>query len=98
MRYFIFSDVHANLEAFHAVLSAVAQESIDRTIFLGDIVGYGSRPNEVVDLLKEVNPDIMLRGNHDKVVAGIEDGSNFNHEARISAMWAHRQIRLDNKK
>ncbi len=98
MRYFIFSDVHANLEAFHAVLSAVAQESIDRTIFLGDIVGYGSRPNEVIDLLKEVNPDIMLRGNHDKIVAGIEDGSDFNPEARISAMWARRQIRLDNKK
>ena len=56
MRYFIFSDVHANLEAFDAVLSVVAEEQIDRIIFLGDIVGYGAQPNEVVDRLKQLGP------------------------------------------
>ena len=97
MRYFIFSDVHANLEAFDAVLSAIAEDQVDRIIFLGDIVGYGAQPNEVVDRLKELKPDAMIRGNHDKVIAGIEDGSSFQDLARTSAMWARLQIRPDNK-
>ena len=97
MRYFIFSDVHANLEAFDAVLSAIAENQVDRIIFLGDIVGYGAQPNEVVDRLKELKPDAMVRGNHDKVIAGIEDGSSFQDLARTSAMWSRLQIRPDNK-
>ncbi len=97
MRYFIFSDVHANLEAFDAVLSAIAEDQVDRIIFLGDIVGYGAQPNEVVDRLKELKPDAMVRGNHDKVIAGIEDGSSFQDLARTSAMWSRLQIRPDNK-
>ena len=97
MRYFIFSDVHANLEAFDAVLSAIAEDQVNRIIFLGDIVGYGAQPNEVVDRLKELKPDVMIRGNHDKVIAGIEEGSSFQELARTSAMWSRLQIRPDNK-
>ncbi|MCZ6676109.1 MAG: metallophosphoesterase family protein [Candidatus Poribacteria bacterium] len=96
MRYFVFSDVHANLEAFDAVLSAAAEVDIDRIIFLGDIVGYGARPNEVVDRLRQLSPHAIVRGNHDKVVAGIEDGSDFQPVARMSAMWARRQMSTDN--
>lgn len=97
MRYFIFSDVHANQEAFNAVLSAIAEEHVDRIIFLGDIVGYGAQPNEVVDRLKALKPDAMIRGNHDKVIAGIEDGSSFQELAHASAMWSRLQIRPDNR-
>ena len=97
MRYFIFSDVHANQEAFNAVLSAIADEHVDRIIFLGDIVGYGAQPNEVVDRLKALRPDAMIRGNHDKVIAGIEDGSSFQELAHASAMWSRLQIRPDNR-
>ena len=97
MRYFIFSDVHSNLEAFDAVLSAIAEEQVDRIVFLGDIVGYGAQPNEVVDRLRELKPDATVRGNHDKVIAGIEDGSSFQELARASAMWSRLQIRPDNK-
>ena len=97
MRYFIFSDVHANLEAFDAVLSAIAEEQVDRIIFLGDIVGYGAQPNEAVDRLKQLKPDAMVRGNHDKVIASIEDGSSFQDLAYTSAMWSRLQIRPDNE-
>ena len=93
MRYFIFSDVHANLEAFDAVLSAVAEEQVNRIIFLGDIVGYGAQPNEAVDRLKQLNPDAVVRGNHDKVIAGIEDGRGFRDLAYTSAMWSRLHIR-----
>ena len=97
MRYFVFSDVHANQEAFNAVLSAIAEEHVDRIIFLGDIVGYGAQPNEVVDRLIALKPDAMVRGNHDKVIAGIEDGSSFQNLAHASAMWSRVQIRPDNR-
>ena len=97
MRYFIFSDVHANLEAFDAVLSAIAEEQVDRMIFLGDIVGYGAQPNEAVDRLKQLKPHAMIRGNHDKVIASIEDGKSFQDLAYASAMWARLQIRPDNE-
>ena len=97
MRYFIFSDVHANLEAFDAILSAIAEEQINRIIFLGDIVGYGAQPNEAVDRLKQLEPDAMIRGNHDKVIAGIEAGSGFQELAHTSAMWSRLQMRPDNK-
>jgi predicted phosphodiesterase len=97
MQYFIFSDVHANLEAFNSVLSAVGGERCDRSIFLGDIVGYGASPNEVVDLLKDLNPYVMVRGNHDKIVAGLADGRNFQPLARVSATWARLQMRSDNE-
>ena len=97
MRYFVFSDVHANQEAFNAVLSAIAEEQVDRIVFLGDIVGYGAQPNEVIDRLIALKPDAMVRGNHDKVIAGIEDGSTFQNLAHTSAMWSRIQIRPDNR-
>ena len=97
MRYFIFSDVHANIEAFDAVLSAIAEEQVNRIIFLGDIVGYGAQPNEAVARLKQLKPDAMVRGNHDKVIAEIEDGSSFQDLAYTSAMWSRLQMRSDNK-
>ena len=97
MRYFIFSDVHANLEALDAVLSAIAEEQVNRIIFLGDIVGYGAQPNEVIDRLKQLKPHAMVRGNHDKVIAGIADGNGFQDLAYTSAMWSRLQIRTDNR-
>ena len=97
MRYFIFSDVHANIEAFDAVLSAIAEEHVDRIIFLGDIVGYGAQPNEAVTRLKQLKPDAMVRGNHDKVIAEIEDGIGFQDLAYASAMWSRLQMQSDNK-
>lgn len=97
MRYFIFSDVHANLEAFDTVLSAIAEEQINRIIFLGDIVGYGAQPNEAVDRLKQLKPDATVRGNHDKVIAELEDGSSFQDLAYTSAMWSRLQMQPENK-
>ena len=51
MRLGIFSDVHANIEALSAVMEAYRQESIDEFYCLGDVVGYGASPNEVLSLI-----------------------------------------------
>lgn len=97
MRYLIFSDIHSNLEAFNAVLSTVASYQIEKYVFLGDIVGYAANPNEVIDLLRTLKPLIAIRGNHDKVIAGIERGDNFNLSAHMAVSWARQQITAHNK-
>jgi diadenosine tetraphosphatase ApaH/serine/threonine PP2A family protein phosphatase len=88
MRYLIIADIHANIEALETVLAA-ATGSWDRLLVLGDLVGYGGAPNEVVDRIRDLNPAAIIRGNHDKAACGLEDGSNFNHVARVAATWTY---------
>ena len=95
MRYLILSDIHANIDAFETVLEHAAGRW-DRVLVLGDLVGYGAEPNAVVDRVRELNPDVVIRGNHDKAACGIDDGSQFNHVARMAAMWTARQMTPDN--
>jgi predicted phosphodiesterase len=89
MRYMIISDLHSNLESLEAALQ---YRAYDRVVVLGDIVGYGANPNEVVDLVRDLNPIAMVRGNHDKVVSGVEDGELFSAHALQAARWSRRQI------
>jgi predicted phosphodiesterase len=87
MRLGIFSDIHANLEAFSAVLEAYRTESIDIYYCLGDTVGYGGSPNECADLVREVAKKTIL-GNHDAAVSGRMDYSYY-YEAARHALDAH---------
>jgi diadenosine tetraphosphatase ApaH/serine/threonine PP2A family protein phosphatase len=91
MRYLILSDIHANIDAFDAVLDH-ASGRWDRALVLGDLVGYGAEPNAVVDRVKALQPDAVIRGNHDKAACGIDDGSQFNHVARLAALWTGEQL------
>jgi predicted phosphodiesterase len=96
MRYLILSDIHANLDAFDAVLQH-ASGRWDRALILGDLVGYGAEPNAVVDRVKELAPHTVIRGNHDKAACGIDDGSQFNHVARTAAIWTGEQLTPENR-
>jgi diadenosine tetraphosphatase ApaH/serine/threonine PP2A family protein phosphatase len=87
MRYLILSDLHSNLEALDAVLRAVPPASCDRIVVLGDLVGYGADPNGVVDRVRALTPAAIVRGNHDKVSAGVEPADDFNDAARYAATW-----------
>ena len=98
MRYLILSDIHANREAFSAVLSFVRRKRWDKAIFLGDLVGYGANPNQTVDLLRALRPLVAIRGNHDKVCSGIEDGELFNRVALQAAMWTRQKLTESNLK
>ena len=98
MRYLILSDIHANREAFSAVLSFVRRKRWDKAIFLGDLVGYGANPNQTVDLLRDLRPLVAIRGNHDKVCSGIEDGELFNRVALQAAMWTRQKLTSSNLK
>jgi predicted phosphodiesterase len=88
MQYLILSDMHGNAEALSAVLRRVRRKRFDVTLVLGDLVGYGAGPNQVVEAMRKLPGTVhRIRGNHDKVVAGIEDGANFNHAALAAARW-----------
>ena len=65
MRYLVLSDIHANMEAFEAVLAAAAEIPYDRLLVLGDLVGYGADPNAVVERVRGLAPHALIRGNHD---------------------------------
>jgi predicted phosphodiesterase len=96
MRYLILSDIHANLDALEAVLQAAAA-SYDRVVVLGDLVGYGPEPNEVIDRVRALDPVAIIRGNHDKVAAGIEDSEGFNAIAQRAASWTLGRLTPQNR-
>src|SRR5262245_40544969 len=99
MKYLILSDVHANKEAMAAVLAHVKRKPWEKVVFLGDLVGYGANPNQAVDLMRSIRqPFIGIRGNHDKVCAGIENGEMFNRIALEAAMWTRRKLSGSNLK
>ncbi|MGH9355567.1 MAG: metallophosphoesterase family protein [Terriglobia bacterium] len=85
MRYLVLSDIHANLEAFEAVLE-MARGKYDQAVCLGDVVGYGPDPNAVVDLVRQ-SVSVVIRGNHDKVCSGIIGTEDFNPVAKMAALW-----------
>jgi diadenosine tetraphosphatase ApaH/serine/threonine PP2A family protein phosphatase len=95
MRYAVFTDVHANLEALETVLAKIdelaQQEPIDQIWFLGDLVGYGPNPNECITLLRE-HTDVIIAGNHDWAAVGKIDLDDFSAAARISAEWTTEQL------
>ena len=86
MRYAVISDIHSNIQALKAVFRDIAGQRIDRVISLGDVVGYGPNPAEVIDLLSDVGSDVVL-GNHDAAVAGYFPIDKFNSEAKSAIEW-----------
>jgi predicted phosphodiesterase len=94
VRYLILSDIHANWEALQAVVEH-AHGEYDRVYCCGDLVGYGADPNRVVDWVREHVP-VVVRGNHDKACAGLDDLEWFNPVARASAMWTRTVLTYDN--
>jgi predicted phosphodiesterase len=97
MKYLILSDIHGNLEALQSVLQKVKDIKIDKYVCLGDLVGYGASPNEVVERVREMEPLVTIRGNHDRVSAGLSDGHDFNYAARDAALWTRRTLSAENK-
>lgn len=84
MRIAVLSDIHGNLPALEAVLAAL--KPYDAVWQLGDIVGYGPQPDEVVALLTSVGAT-GVRGNHDSAAIGLLDTDAFNDDARTAVEW-----------
>ena len=85
----IISDLHSNLEALTAVLKDIEGQGIKSVWCLGDLVGYGPNPLEVVDLALEW--DVALMGNHDEAV--LREPFGFNPIARAAVTWTRAQLK-----
>jgi diadenosine tetraphosphatase ApaH/serine/threonine PP2A family protein phosphatase len=97
MRYIVLTDVHANLEALDACLSHARERGYERTLVLGDLVGYGPDPNETIARVQSLNPVAMIRGNHDKVACGLEQPEGFNAVAKGAALWTYETLTAANR-
>jgi predicted phosphodiesterase len=84
MRLAVLSDIHANLAALDAVCDELGM--VDEVWVLGDIVGYGPQPNEVIRRLQELGVRAVT-GNHDGAAIGMVDASWFNPDAQAAIQW-----------
>lgn len=98
MKYLVLSDMHGNLAALDAVLRRVRRKRFDATLVLGDLVGYGAAPNQVVERIRGLPGRVVtVRGNHDKVAVGIDSGESFNQVALAAATWTARRLTHPNR-
>ena len=72
MRYAIVSDIHANFPAWEAVLADFRECKIEEVVCLGDVVGYGPKPAEVLEAVRAVTGNFVM-GNHDAAAVGMMD-------------------------
>ncbi|MEO5940578.1 MAG: metallophosphoesterase family protein, partial [Candidatus Limnocylindrales bacterium] len=89
MRVAVVSDIHANLVAFDAVLAAIG--SVDAVWQLGDVVGYGPEPDEVVERLSGIGA-VGVAGNHDLAALGGTEIDWFNPDAKAAMEWTRGRI------
>jgi len=94
MRFLVISDLHANATGLAAALAA-AEGRWEQAICLGDVVGYGPDPNEVIDRVRGM-VKFIVRGNHDKAVSGLGDPEDLNPIARAAVEWTRSQLRPEN--
>jgi predicted phosphodiesterase len=89
VRVLLLSDIHSNLEALEACLAAAPPH--DLVVNLGDVVGYGASPNQVIERTRGLG-DIFVRGNHDKAASGAMELRDFNPIAGLAALWTRDQL------
>ncbi len=91
MKIAVISDVHGNSHAFQAALDAAQAAGAGQVWFLGDLVGYGARPDECAALAAS-HADVCLAGNHDLAVRGDLSLRDFSPNAAGAARWTQEHI------
>lgn len=93
MKYAILGDIHSNLEALTAVLAKAAELKVDSYVCIGDVVGYNANPRECLEILRDLKPEAVVKGNHDDYVANLQlDLYDFNPQAAQAVKWTRSQI------
>ena len=96
MRYAIFGDVHANLEALQAVLEDARAHEVTHYVCLGDLVGYNADPVACLELVRSMECPIV-KGNHDEQACEVTDLSYFNPLAARAIQWTRDQLTDEHK-
>ena len=96
MRFAVFADIHANLEALEAVLADAQSNHCTHYVCLGDVVGYNANPHECVQRIRELDCPVV-KGNHDEQASLAEDLSGFNPLAEEAINWTRDNLTEEDK-
>jgi predicted phosphodiesterase len=96
LRFAILSDIHANLEAFEAVLHDAAEQRCSHYVCLGDVVGYNADPHECVERVRAMDCPVV-KGNHDEQASLIESSRDFNELAESAIRWTRDHVTEEDK-
>ena len=91
MRFAIFSDIHANLEALEAVLADARQRKCTHFVCLGDVVGYNANPHECLERVRELDCP-TVKGNHDEQASISRFPTDFNQLAERAIKWTRDKL------
>jgi predicted phosphodiesterase len=91
LKVLLLADIHANAAALEAVLRDAESRSFEEVWCLGDAVGYGPDPNESVQLLRSLEPKMVV-GNHDCAVLEKLSMTEFNPDAQSACIWTRHEL------
>jgi diadenosine tetraphosphatase ApaH/serine/threonine PP2A family protein phosphatase len=97
MRFAVFGDIHANLEALQAVLADAQAHDCTNYICLGDVVGYNADPHACVDIVRGLECPVV-KGNHDEQASADIVMENFNPLAEEAINWTREHLDDEDKK
>jgi len=86
----VISDIHGNLTALEAVLDDIDSKNVNRIVCIGDVIGYGPKPAECADLVRQ-RCEVVICGNHD--VAVLSQAFGFHKYARDAIDWTREQVK-----
>src|SRR5215472_5737077 len=96
MKFAVIADIHANLEAFQAVLADSKRNECTRYAFLGDFVGYCADPKACVDIVRAMNAP-CVKGNHDEYCSTDLPLDDFKPNALKAVEWTRKQLTADDR-
>ena len=96
MRFAVFGDIHANLEALRAVLADAEARKCTHYVCLGDVVGYNANPHECVQIVRDLGCPVV-KGNHDEQASAEVIQENFNPLAEEAINWTRDHLTEDDK-
>ncbi len=92
MKYAILGDIHANLEALEAVLDTCESLGVEKYLCIGDIVGYNADPAACLEIVRSLNMDVIIKGNHDEQASVDSALVGFNPQAAQAIHWTREQL------
>jgi len=97
MKFAIFGDIHANLEAFETMLADAEKQGCTHHVCIGDIVGYNANPKECLSKVRSMNCPVV-KGNHDEEASVDTDITGLNPLAQQALEWTRSALDDDDKK
>jgi len=92
MKLALLSDIHANLQAFETCLAHARDQGADQFALLGDLVGYGANPSEVLERVQDLvaHGALLVKGNHDAMA--VTPPKETQNLGSSTAAWTHAQL------